>query len=91
MLVNEPTYFSSSLLDHVYVNNDSPQKYLVNKIETISIYFSDHDAVKFTLIGKSQFAWEDNLCLSKWFVCFMYYIFSDCPDDMHFDVQMICS
>ena len=56
MLVNEPTYFSSSLLDHVYVNNDSPQKYLVNKIETISIYFSDHDAVKFTLIGKWQFA-----------------------------------
>ena len=56
MLVNEPTYFSSSLLDHAYVNNDSLQKYLVSKIETISIYFSDHDAVKFTLIGKWQFA-----------------------------------
>ena len=52
LLVNEPTYISGSLLDHVYVNNDSLQKFLLTKIEIVSIYFSDHDAVKFTLIGK---------------------------------------
>ena len=52
LLVNQPTYISGSLLDHVYVNNDSLQKFLLTKIEIVSIYFSDHDAVKFTLIGK---------------------------------------
>ena len=52
LLVNEPTYISSSLIDHAYVNNDSLQKFLLNKIEIVSIYFFDHDAVKFTLIGK---------------------------------------
>ena len=52
LLVNELTYISGSLQDHVYVNNDSFQNFLLNKIEIISIYFSDHDAVTFTLIGK---------------------------------------
>ena len=52
LVVNELTYISASLLDHVYVNNDSLQKFLLSKIEIVSIYFSDHDAVKFTLIGK---------------------------------------
>ena len=52
LLVNEPTYISGSLLNHVYVNNESLQKFLHNKIEIVSIFFSDHDAVKFTLIGK---------------------------------------
>ena len=52
LLVNEPTYISWSLLDHVYVNNDSLQKFLHSKMEIVSICFSDHDAVKFTLIGK---------------------------------------
>ena len=52
LLVNEPTYISGSLLDHVYVNNDSLQKFLLNKIEIVSIYFSNQDAVKFTVIGK---------------------------------------
>ena len=51
LLVNEPTYISGSLLDQVYVNNDSLQNFLLNKIEIVSIYFSDHDATKFTLIG----------------------------------------
>ena len=50
LLVNEPTYISGSLLDQVYVNNDSLQNFLLNKIEIVSIYFSDHDATKFTLI-----------------------------------------
>ena len=52
LLVNEPTYITGSLLDHVYVNNGSLQKFLLNKIEIVTIYFSDHDAVNFTLIGK---------------------------------------
>ena len=47
LLVNEPTYIIGSLLDHVYVNNDSLQKFLLNKIEIVSVYFSDHHAVKF--------------------------------------------
>ena len=50
--VNEPTYISGFLIHRVCVNNDSLQKFLLNNIEIVSIYFSDHDAVKFTLIGK---------------------------------------
>ena len=49
LLVNEPTHISGSLIDHVYVYNESLQKFLPSKIEVLSIYFSDHDAVKFRL------------------------------------------
>ena len=47
--VNEPTHISGSLMDHVYVYNESLQKFLLSKIEVPSIYFSDHGAVKFRL------------------------------------------
>ena len=49
LLVNEPTHTSGSLMDHVYVYNESLQKFLPSKTEVLSIYFSDHDAVKFRL------------------------------------------
>lgn len=52
LLVNEPTYINGSVLDHFCVTNDSLQKLLRNKSEIVIIYFFDHDAVKFTLIGK---------------------------------------
>ena len=48
-LVNEPTHISGSMIDHVYVYNKSLQKFLPSKIEVLSIYFSDHDTVKFRL------------------------------------------
>ena len=56
LLVNDPAYISGSLVDYVFVNNESLEKFLLNKIEIVSIYFSDHDAVKFILIGKKQCA-----------------------------------
>ena len=46
-MVPEPTYTSGSLTDHVCVSNHSLQKLCVEKTEIISIYFFDHDAVKF--------------------------------------------
>ena len=49
LLVNELTRTSGSLIDYVYVYNVSHQKFLPSKIEVLSIYFSDHDAVKFRL------------------------------------------
>ena len=49
LLVNEPTHISGSLIDHVYAYNESLQKFSPSKIEVLSIYFSDHDAVKFKL------------------------------------------
>ena len=49
LLVNKPTYISGSRIDHVYVYNESLQKFLPSKIEVLSIYFSDHDPVKFRL------------------------------------------
>ena len=49
LLVNEPTHISGSLIDHVHVYNKSLQKFLPSKIEVLSIYFSDHNAVKFRL------------------------------------------
>ena len=49
LLVNEATHISGSLLDHVYVNNETLQKFSVDKTKIVSIYFSDHDVVKFRL------------------------------------------
>ena len=40
---------SGSLINHVYVYNESLQKFLHSKIEVLSICFSDHDAVQFRL------------------------------------------
>ena len=47
LLVNEATHISGFLLDHVYVNNETLQKFSVDKTKIVSIYFSDHDVVKF--------------------------------------------
>ena len=49
LLVHESTHISGSLLDHVYVNNETLQKFSVDKAKIVSIYFSDHDVVKFRL------------------------------------------
>ena len=49
LLVNEPTHISGSLIDHVYVYNETFQKLLPSKTEAPRIYFSDHNAVKFRL------------------------------------------
>ena len=49
LLVNEPTHLSGSLLDHIYIRKDVLE--LVPSIECIvkCIFFSDHDAIKFSL------------------------------------------
>ena len=52
LLVNEATHVSGSLLDHAYVNNETLQKFSVDKTKIVSIYFSDHDVVKFRLQNK---------------------------------------
>ena len=49
LLVNAPTHVSGSLIDYVYVYNESLQKFLPSKTEVISICFSDHDAAKYRL------------------------------------------
>ena len=43
-LVNTSSQISGSLLDHVYIRQEFPKE--VNT-DVISIYFSDHDAIKF--------------------------------------------
>ena len=40
------------LNDLVYVNNESPQKFSVEKTNIVSIHFSDRDTVKFRLQNK---------------------------------------
>ena len=49
LMVTEPTNIIGSLIEHVYVSNYDLQKLRVEKNEAISIYFSDHDAIKFKL------------------------------------------
>ena len=49
LIVSEPVHISGLLIGHVYINNNLMQKILAEKTEIISVYFSDHDAVKFTL------------------------------------------
>ena len=45
-LVNTSTHISGSLLDHVYIRQEFPKQVTS---DVISIYFSDHDAIKFKL------------------------------------------
>ena len=45
-LVNTSIYISGSLLDHVYIRQESPKQVTS---DVISIYFSDNDAIKFRL------------------------------------------
>ena len=40
------------LIDLVYVNNESPQKFSVEKTKVVSINFFDRDTVKFRLQNK---------------------------------------
>ena len=47
LLGNGATHICGSLLDHLYVNNETFQKFSVDKIKIFSTYFSDHDVVKF--------------------------------------------
>ena len=48
LIVDEPTHLSGSLLDHVYVRNDVMENLSVECIIK-SIFFSDHDVVKFQI------------------------------------------
>ena len=45
-LVNTSTHISGSLLDHVYIRQEFLKQVTS---DVISIYFSDHDAIKFKL------------------------------------------
>ena len=49
LIVTEAILIISSLIGHVYVRNRFLQKLIVEKTKIISIYFSDHNAVKFKL------------------------------------------
>ena len=46
LLNQEPTHISGSLLDHVYIRREAMQRFSLEIIQTISVYFSDHEAVK---------------------------------------------
>ena len=49
-LINyEPTHISEWFLDYVYINRQTFQKISTEAIQTVSAYFSDHQAVKFKL------------------------------------------
>lgn len=45
-IVNEATFISGSLLDHVYVKKSNEADI---DISVISVYYSDHDAIKITV------------------------------------------
>ena len=45
----ETKHISGSLSDHFYINKQTLQKDSIETITTISVYFSDHQAVKFKL------------------------------------------
>ena len=49
LITYEPTHISRSILDHVYINRQKLQKFSIKAIPTVSVYFSDHQAVKFKL------------------------------------------
>ena len=46
LIIHEPTHISRSLLDHFYINRKALEKLLLEAIQTDSIYYSDHEAVK---------------------------------------------
>ena len=49
-LINyEPTHISGSLLDHIYINRQTLQNISIEAIQKVSVYFSDHQVVKFKL------------------------------------------
>ena len=43
------THMGGSLLDHVNINRQTLQKISIEAIQTVSAYFSNHQAVKFKL------------------------------------------
>ena len=45
----KPTHISGSLLDHVYIRREAMQRFSLEIFQTISVYFSDHEAVKLKL------------------------------------------
>ena len=49
LLNYEATHIGGSLLDHFYINRPTLQKISIEAIQTVSVYFSDHQAVKFKL------------------------------------------
>ena len=49
LLNQEPTHIIGSLLDHVYIRREAMQRFSLEIIQTISVYFSDHEAVKLKL------------------------------------------
>ena len=52
LLVNEAIQPSGSLIDDIFVNNETLQNFSIGKTEIVGIYFSDYDVVKFRLQNK---------------------------------------
>ena len=49
MIVKDPTHLSGSLLDHVYIKNSFLDSVMDVECIVKSIFFSDHEVVKFRL------------------------------------------
>lgn len=49
LLNRDPTHISGSLLDHAYIRREAVQNFSLETIESVSIYFQDHEVVKFKL------------------------------------------
>ena len=48
-MANKPTHVSGSLIDHVYINESLIEEFFTNATVK-NIYFSDHDAVRITIV-----------------------------------------
>ena len=49
LLNRDPTHIIGSLLDHVYIRREAVQKFSLETIQSVSLYFQDHKIVKFKL------------------------------------------
>ena len=49
LLNHDPTHVSGSLLDHAYIRREAVQNVSLETIQSISLYFQDHEVVKFKL------------------------------------------
>ena len=61
LLVNEPTYVSGALLDHVYVNNDSLQKFLLIAFIFLIMMLQSLHLLESTM--RRQFMFVKKICL----------------------------
>ena len=49
LLNRDPTHIIGSLLDHVYIRREAVQKFSLETIQSVSLYFQHHKIVKFKL------------------------------------------